>query len=469
MKMTKIVCTIGPKSEGKEVLTSLIDNGMNVMRLNFSHGDYEEHGGRIRTAREIMAETNKHIAILLDTKGPEIRTGKLEDGKDVVLETGKEVIITVDYSFVGNKDKFAVSYQGIINDLKPGNIILLDDGLIALEVQGINETEIKCLIKNTGELGEHKGVNLPGVSVSLPALAEKDIEDLKFGCAQGVDFIAASFIRKAGDVAEVRSVLDANGGENIKIISKIESQEGLDNFDEILELSDGIMVARGDLGVEIPVEEVPFAKKMMIKKCNEEGKVVITATQMLDSMIRNPRPTRAEVGDVANAILDGTDAVMLSGESAKGKYPLETVKTMAAIADRTDRFKKYKDLVFDGDITITEAVSKGAVEAGNLLGAKAILVWTKSGRAARMVRKYGPVVPIVALTDNEQTARQLSLTRGVTSFVDKNLDKTDEFFSRAMELVSTLPTIKNGDIVVLVTGISETGTTNTFKVGIVGE
>ena len=353
--------------------------------------------------------------------------------------------------------------------MKPGNIILLDDGLIALEVQAISGTEIKCLIKNTGELGEHKGVNLPGVSVSLPALAEKDIEDLKFGCEQGVDFIAASFIRKAGDVAEVRSVLDANGGENIKVISKIESQEGLDNFDEILELSDGIMVARGDLGVEIPVEEVPFAQKMMIKKCNEEGKVVITATQMLDSMIRNPRPTRAEVGDVANAILDGTDAVMLSGESAKGKYPLETVKTMTAIADRTDRFKKYKDLLFDGDITITEAVSKGAVEAGNLLGAKAILVWTKSGRAARMVRKYGPVVPIVALTDNEQTARQLSLTRGVTSFVDKNLDKTDEFFARAMELVVTLPTIKKGDIVVLVTGISETGTTNTFKVGIVGE
>ena len=469
MKMTKIVCTIGPKSESKEVLTSLIDNGMNVMRLNFSHGDYEEHGSRIKTAREIMAESNRHVAILLDTKGPEIRTGKLEGGKDVLLETGNEVIITVDYSFIGNKDKFSVSYPGIINDLKPGNTVLLDDGLIALEVQGVAGKEVKCLIKNTGELGEHKGVNLPGVSVSLPALAEKDIEDLKFGCAQNVDFIAASFIRKAGDVAEVRSVIDENGGENIKIISKIESQEGLDNFDEILELSDGIMVARGDLGVEIPVEEVPFAQKMMIKKCNEEGKVVITATQMLDSMIRNPRPTRAEVGDVANAILDGTDAVMLSGESAKGKYPLETVKTMTAIADRTDRFKKYKDLIFEGDITITEAVSKGAVEAGNLLGAKAILVWTKSGRAARMVRKYGPVVPIVALTDNEQTARQLSLTRGVTAFVDKNLDKTDEFFTRAMELVGKLHSIKKGDIVVLVTGISETGTTNTFKVGIVGE
>ena len=469
MKMTKIVCTIGPKSEGKEVLKSLIESGMNVMRLNFSHGDYEEHGTRIKTLREIMAETGHYVGILLDTKGPEIRTGKLENGQDVILETGKEVSITTDYSFIGNKDKFAVSYDGIVKDLKTGNIILLDDGLVALEVISINGNEIKCLIKNNGELGEHKGVNLPGVSVSLPALAEKDIEDLKFGCREGVDYIAASFIRKAGDVAEVRSVLDANGGENIKIISKIESQEGVDNFDEILELSDGIMIPRGDLGVEIPVEEVPFAQKMMIKKCNEEGKVVITATQMLDSMIRNPRPTRAEVGDVANAILDGTDAVMLSGESAKGKYPLETVKTMAAIADRTDRFKKYKDLIFDGDITITEAVSKGAVEAGNLLGAKAILVWTKSGRAARMVRKYGPIVPIIALTDNDQTARQLSLTRGVTAFVEKNLDKTDEFFTRAMELVGTLPKNRKGDIVVLVTGISETGTTNTFKVGIVGE
>ena len=469
MKMTKIVCTIGPKSESKEVLKSLIESGMNVMRLNFSHGDYAEHGMRIKTVKEIMQETGTHVGILLDTKGPEIRTGKLENGQDVILETGKEIAITTDYSFVGNKDKFAVSYDGIVKDLKPGNIVLLDDGLVALEVVSVNGNEIKCLIKNNGELGEHKGVNLPGVSVSLPALAEKDIEDLKFGCREGVDYIAASFIRKAGDVAEVRSVLDANGGENIKIISKIESQEGLDNFDEILELSDGIMVARGDLGVEIPVEEVPFAQKMMIKKCNEEGKVVITATQMLDSMIRNPRPTRAEVGDVANAILDGTDAVMLSGESAKGKYPLETVKTMTAIADRTDRFKKYKDLIFEGDITITEAVSKGAVEAGNLLGAKAILVWTKSGRAARMVRKYGPVVPIVALTDNEQTARQLSLTRGVTAFVDKNLDKTDEFFTRAMELVGKLHSIKKGEIVVLVTGISETGTTNTFKVGIVGE
>ena len=285
-----------------------------------------------------------------------------------------------------------------------------------------------------------------------------------------MDFVAASFIRKASDVATVRKVLDENGGENIKIISKIESQEGVDNFDEILELSDGIMVARGDLGVEIPVEEVPFAQKMMIRQCNEIGKVVITATQMLDSMIRNPRPTRAEAGDVANAILDGTDAVMLSGESAKGKYVVEAVQTMATIAKRTDSFKKHKPLKgLIGDITVTEAVSKGAVEAAQLLEAKLIISWTKSGRAPRMIRKYNPDAPILALTDNEQTARQLLMTRGVFSYVAKGLDKTDEFFSKAMEIAATQPGIKKGDLVVLVTGISETGTTNTFKVARVGE
>ena len=470
MKMTKMVCTIGPKSEPREIMEKLIDNGMNVMRLNFSHGDYEEHGGRIKTAKAIAAETGKLIAILLDTKGPEIRTGELQNDQDVLLEAGKEVIVTTDFSVIGTKDKFAVSYPEIVNDLKPGNTILLDDGLIGLEVLEINGKEVKCLIKNTGELGGKKGVNLPGVSVSLPALSPKDIEDLKFGCREGVDFVAASFIRKASDVATVRKVLDENGGENIKIISKIESQEGLDNFDEILELSDGIMVARGDLGVEIPVEEVPFAQKMMIRKCNEIGKIVITATQMLDSMIRNPRPTRAEAGDVANAILDGTDAVMLSGESAKGKYVVEAVQTMATIAKRTDEFKKHKPLKgFIGDVTVTEAVSKGAVEAAQLLGAKLIISWTKTGRAPRMIRKYNPDAPILALTDNEQTARQLLITRGVFSHVAKGLDKTDEFFTKAMEIAAKQPGIKKGDLVVLVTGISETGTTNTFKVARIGE
>ena len=453
------------------MLTKLVESGMNVMRLNFSHGDFEEHGTRIKRIREVMEKTGKNIGILLDTKGPEIRTGKLEGGKDILLEAGNKITITTDYSYVGNKDKISVSYPGIVNDLKPGNVVLLDDGLVGLEVDSIKGNEIVCTIRNTGELGETKGVNLPGVSVGLPALAEKDIADLKFGCEQGVDFVAASFIRKASDVAEVRKVLDENGGANIKIIPKIENQEGVDNFDEILELSDGIMVARGDLGVEIPAEEVPFVQKMMIRKCNAAGKPVITATQMLDSMIRNPRPTRAEAGDVANAILDGTDAVMLSGESAKGKYPVEAVQMMASISKRTDEFKKFKNPIVPktGTVTVTEAISIGAVESTQIFDAKLIICWTKSGRAARMLRKYGPTVPIIALTDSEQTARQLSLVRGVRAYVEKNLDKTDDFFERAKEVAAKHEEVQRGELVVLVTGISETGTTNTFKVERIGE
>ena len=471
IKMTKVVCTIGPKTESVEMLTKLVESGMNVMRLNFSHGDFEEHGTRIKRIREVMEKTGKNIGILLDTKGPEIRTGKLEGGKDILLEAGNTIKITTDYSHVGNKDKISVSYPGIVDDLKPGNTVLLDDGLVGLEVTEIKGNEIICKVINTGELGETKGVNLPGVSVGLPALSEKDIADLKFGCEQGVDFVAASFIRKASDVAEVRKVLDENGGANIKIIPKIENQEGVDNFDEILELSDGIMVARGDLGVEIPAEEVPFVQKMMIRKCNAAGKPVITATQMLDSMIRNPRPTRAEAGDVANAILDGTDAVMLSGESAKGKYPVEAVQMMASISKRTDEFKKFKNPIVPktGTVTVTEAISIGAVESTQILDAKLIICWTKSGRAARMLRKYGPTVPIIALTDSEQTARQLALVRGVRAYVEKNLDKTDDFFKKAKEVASKHEEVKRGELVVLVTGISETGTTNTFKVARIGE
>ena len=466
IKMTKVVCTIGPKSESKEMLTKLVESGMNVMRLNFSHGDFEEHGGRIKNIREVMKETGKYVAIMLDTKGPEIRTGKLVNDKDVLLKAGNKIVITTDYSFVGNADKISVSYPGITKDLKAGNTILLDDGLIGLTVDKIEGDEIFCTINNTGELGGTKGVNLPGVSVGLPALAEKDIADLKFGCEQGVDYIAASFIRKASDVAEVRKVLDENGGHNIKIMSKIENQEGIDNFDEILELSDAIMVARGDLGVEVPAEEVPFMQKMMIRKCNAAGKPVVTATQMLDSMIRNPRPTRAEAGDVANAILDGTDGVMLSGESAKGKYPAEAVKMMATISARTDEFKKFKHIEKpEGEVTVTEAISMGAVETSQLLNAKLIVCWTKTGRAARMIRKYGPTAPILALTDNDQTARQLAFVRGVRAYVATDLDKADDFFKKALEVAAQHESdVKAGDLVVLVTGISETGTTNTFKV-----
>ena len=473
IKMTKVVCTIGPKSEKKEVLKELVLSGMNVMRLNFSHGDHEEHGARIKTIREISKETGKHVAILLDTKGPEIRTGSHAEG-DVKYDfvEGQDFIVTTDYSFKGTPEKISVSYPGMTKDLKPGDTILVDDGLIGLEVKEIKGEEIFCKVKNSGALGQKKGVNLPGVSVSLPALAEKDKADLKFGCEVGVDYIAASFIRKASDVAEVRRVLDDNGGENIKIISKIENQEGIDNFDEILELSDGIMVARGDLGVEVPVEEVPFMQKMMIRKCNAVGKPVITATQMLDSMQKNPRPTRAEAGDVANAILDGTDAVMLSGESANGKYPVEAVKTMAKISAKTDEYGVSK-IYYTHEVTITEAISKGAVEAAENLGAKLIVCWTKTGRAAKMIRKYNPSMPIIALTDSDVTARQLALVRGVRAIVANDLDNSEHFFNKALEVAASNASttadeaytgFKKGDLVVLVTGVSETGTTNTFKV-----
>ena len=473
IKMTKVVCTIGPKSEKKEVLKELVLSGMNVMRLNFSHGDHEEHGARIKTIREISKETGKHVAILLDTKGPEIRTGSHAEG-DVKydLVEGQDFIVTTDYSFKGTPEKISVSYPGMTKDLKPGDTILVDDGLIGLEVKEIKGEEIFCKVKNSGALGQKKGVNLPGVSVSLPALAEKDKADLKFGCEVGVDYIAASFIRKASDVAEVRRVLDDNGGEHIKIISKIENQEGIDNFDEILELSDGIMVARGDLGVEVPVEEVPFMQKMMIRKCNAVGKPVITATQMLDSMQKNPRPTRAEAGDVANAILDGTDAVMLSGESANGKYPVEAVRTMATISAKTDEYGVPK-IFYTHDVTITEAISKGAVEAAENLGAKLIVCWTKTGRAAKMIRKYNPSMPIIALTDSDVTARQLALVRGVRAIVANDLDNPEHFFNKALEVAASNASttddeaytgFKKGDLVVLVTGVSETGTTNTFKV-----
>jgi len=390
MRKTKIVCTIGPASESKEMLGKLSEAGMNVMRLNFSHGDFDEHGGRIANVREVAKEQGKKIAVLLDTKGPEIRTMQLADG-DVMLNAGQVFTLTTDQTVVGDETKVAVTYDNFAKDLNVGNTILLDDGLIELEVTEISGNEVITKVLNTGELGNKKGVNLPGISVNLPALSEKDKGDLVWGCGQQVDFVAASFIRKASDVTEIRELLTANGGENIHIISKIENQEGVDNFDAILEASDGIMVARGDLGVEIPVEEVIFAQKMMIKKCNAARKPVITATQMLDSMIKNPRPTRAEAGDVTNAILDGTDAVMLSGESAKGKYPSETVGIMATICERTDnamkQSKKADVADEEGELRVTESICKAAVSTAAHLNSELIIVSTTFGKSVKSVRK----------------------------------------------------------------------------------
>lgn len=369
---------------------------------------------------------------------------------------------------IGNQNKVAVTYEGFPKDLKVGDIVLVDDGLLSMRVTKISGNEVECIAENSGDLGENKGINLPNVKVNLPALAEKDIQDLKFGCEQGVDFIAASFIRKADDVKAVRKVLEENGGAGIQIISKIENQEGLDNFEEILEASDGIMVARGDLGVEIPVEEVPFAQKMMIQRCNAVGKVVITATQMLDSMIKNPRPTRAEANDVANAIIDGTDAVMLSGETAKGKYPLEAVTVMKRIAEKTDPLiLPVEDAhLEEEEITVTTAVAKGTADVAEMIGAKVIVVATASGRAARDMRRYFPSADILAITNNEKTANQLVLTRGVTSYVDGTATSLDEFYALAEKAVRELGLATAGDVIIATCGeqVYINGTTNSVKV-----
>ena len=467
MKKTKIVCTIGPKTESEEMLTNLLEAGMNVMRLNFSHGDYAEHGQRIANLRSVVKKMGHQAAILLDTKGPEIRTMKLEGGKDVALTAGQTFTFTTDQSVIGNAERVAVTYEGFAADLKVGNTILVDDGLIGMEVLEITENTVVCKVRNNGELGENKGVNLPGVSIQLPALAEKDKRDLIFGCEQGVDFIAASFIRKRSDVLEIREHLKAHGGEHIQIISKIENQEGLNNFDEILEASDGIMVARGDLGVEIPVEEVIFAQKMMIKKCNDARKVVITATQMLDSMIKNPRPTRAEAGDVANAILDGTDAVMLSGESAKGKYPLEAVTIMATICERTDRVmgSRIEPRNTNRRMRITEAVCRGAVETAENLDAPLIVVATEGGKSAKSIRKYFPHATILALTTNKLTSRQLLLNKGVITSLVSEIASTDDFYHLGKEAALASGYAQKGDVVVMVSGaLVPSGTTNTASV-----
>jgi pyruvate kinase len=454
MRKTKIVCTIGPASESKEMLTKLAEAGMNVMRLNFSHGDHDEHGMRINTMREVCAETGKKVAILLDTKGPEIRTMSLADG-DIMLEAGQTFTLTTDQSVVGDKNRVAVTYEDFAKDLSVGNTVLLDDGLIQMAVTEINGNEVVCRVENTGELGNKKGVNLPGVNVKLPALSEKDKADIIWGAQQGVDFIAASFIRKASDVEEIRELLKANGGESTHIISKIENQEGVDNFDSILAASDGIMVARGDLGVEIPVEEVIFAQKTMIQKCILARKPVITATQMLDSMIKNPRPTRAEAGDVANAILDGTDAVMLSGESAKGKYPAETVAIMAQICKRTDDVMKQIDRplpIESGTLRVTESVCKSAVTTVQDLGAQLIVVGTKHGKSVKAVRKYFPKAPILAMTSNKKTSQQLCLTRGVTTSVVEDFEHTDDINEKAKEKALQYGLAKPGDMIVVVAG-----------------
>ncbi|CEN32218.1 Pyruvate kinase I [Candidatus Westeberhardia cardiocondylae] len=455
MKKTKIVCTIGPKTESKEMLFSLLQAGMDVIRLNFSHGNYEEHGKRIENLRDVLKKSNKQAAIILDTKGPEIRTMKLKDGHDVSLYAGQIFTFTTNQNFIGNNKCVAVTYSDFAKDLNIGSVILVDDGLLSMVVIRIKDDSVVCKVCNSADLGENKGVNLPGVSVSFPTLSYKDKCDLIFACKKKLDFVAVSFVRKKSDVLEVRKHLKQHGGKNIQIISKIENQEGIDNFDEILEFSDGIMIARGDLGVEIPAEEVIFVQKMIIKKCNFSKKVVITATQMLDSMIKNPRPTCAEVGDVVNAIIDGTDAVMLSGETAKGKYPLEAVNIMATICDRTDRVvlnDKIKDFYSNLPLKITEAVCRGAVETANNLKSPLIIVATARGRSARAIRKYFPKSDILAITTNEITSRQLLLSKGIYCSLVHKIESNDDFYKIGKIIAIERNLAKKHDIVVMVSG-----------------
>ncbi|MDI3529307.1 MAG: pyruvate kinase [Thermoanaerobacter sp.] len=472
MRRTKIVCTIGPASEDYNILRKLIEKGMNVARLNFSHGDFEEHGARIDNIKKIREELGLPVAILLDTKGPEIRTGKFKNGR-VELKEGQTFVITT-RDVLGDETICSVSYKGLPQDVERGSCILIDDGLISLKVTDVKGEDIVCIVENSGPVKDHKGVNVPGVKLNLPALTQKDVDDIEFGIKKGIDIIAASFVRKAADVLAIRRLLEENKAEHILIIAKIENREGVENIDEIIKVSDGIMVARGDLGVEIPLEEIPIVQKMIIQKCNKAGKPVITATQMLDSMMRNPRPTRAEVTDVANAILDGTDAIMLSGETAQGKYPIEAFETMAKIAEKTEAYVGYRDIIdrnIDTNVSITNAISHATCTTARDIGAAAIITCTKSGYTARMVSRYRPQAPIIATTPSESVARKLSIVWGVYPLITEEVSTTDEMIDVAIQSALTAGLIRNGDIVVISAGIpvAMTGTTNMLKVHIVGD
>ncbi|MDQ0285959.1 pyruvate kinase [Desulfofundulus luciae] len=472
MRRTKIICTIGPACEQVETLMEMMRAGMNIARLNFSHGTHEEHARRIANIREAAGRVGKNIAILLDTKGPEIRLGYLEK-EPVVLKAGQRVVLTTE-NIKGTAERLPITYAGLPRDVAPGNTILIADGLIELRVICSNGHEVECEVVHGGELTSQKGVNLPGVPVNLPAITEQDIRDIKFGIEQELDFIAASFIRKASDVLAIRRILEEHGAD-MDIIAKIESREGVENLDEIIKVADGIMVARGDLGVGLPVEEVPLIQKSIIEKCNLAGKPVITATQMLESMIHNPRPTRAEASDVANAILDGTDAIMLSGETAAGHYPVEAVKTMARIASRVERALPYGEILQRRGRalarTVTDAISHATCTTAQDLGAAAIITSTETGYTAKMVSKYRPRAPIIAVTPAARVLRKLALVWGVQPLLVGRTRDTDSMIASAIEASLAADLIKPGDLVVITAGVpvGVHGTTNLLKVHTVGD
>lgn len=459
MRKTKIVCTIGPATESKEMLKKMMLAGMNVARINFSHGGYEENKEKIENVKRVREELNLPVALMLDTKGPEIRTGVLETGNEKVCINEGDTFTFINDEIIGNETKTSISYKDLYKDVKVGSKILVDDGAVEFEIKEIVGKDIVCKALNTAKLGSRKTVNVPGLKLNLPALSEKDITDITNGIKADFDYIAASFVRRASDVQEIKDLLKANGGENIKIISKIESQEGIDNFEEILKISDGIMVARGDMGVEIPMEQVPIVQKQFIKRCTEEGKPVITATQMLESMVSNPRATRAEVSDVANAIFDVTGAIMLSGESAMGKYPTECVNTMCKIAKSVEPNINYWKRIIrreedrssvNYEFNLCHSISNTARD----MKAGAIFAYTQTGDTPRMVASFLPECPIYAVTTNQKTYEQLSLVWNVIPILIKDKEKPNDVIEAGIEKAKEQGYVQTGDIVVIAGGAS---------------
>ena len=473
MRKTKIICTLGPAVDDEATIRALIAAGMDAARFNFSHGTHESHRAQLLKLKHARDEMGVPVAAILDTKGPEIRVKAFESGA-VTLEKGSDFILTTD-DVPGDAARVSVTYENLHREVAPGCRILVDDGLIELSVREIRGHDIVCTVDNGGPLSSNKSINIPGVHILLPSLTEKDKEDLKFAVENDFEFIAASFVRKASDVEDIRACLHQYGGDNIRIISKIENREGVENLDAIIAASDGIMVARGDLGVEIPAHEVPILQKKMIKATIRQGIPVITATQMLDSMIRNPRPTRAEVSDVANAVFDGTSCVMLSGETASGKYPVEALATMVDTVvaaeeaiDYWGRFREHEML--PGQTSITDAITHTCCLTAMDLRAQAILAPTQSGYTARVISRYRPQCPIVAICQSEKARRQLAISWGVHSFLTGFVDSTDRLFSMSVDVARKEGVVKPGETVVITAGvpIGESGTTNLVKAQVVG-
>ncbi len=467
IRKTKIICTLGPSTDKEGVLRQLIEAGMDVARFNFSHGSHEEQLGRLEKLREIREELNVPVAALMDTKGPEIRLKEFEKGK-VWLEVGQDFVLTT-REVVGDEHQVSITYRDLPKDVKKGDHILIDDGLIEMQVQNVTDTDITCKVMNGGPVSNKKGVNVPNVELSMPYVSSKDYKDIIFAVKENFDFIAASFVRSAADVEELRGILKDHGGDHIQIIAKIENNQGIANVDEIIRVSDGIMVARGDMGVEIPLEDVPVIQKQIIKKVYNAGKIVITATQMLDSMMSHPRPTRAEATDVANAIYDGTSGIMLSGETAAGDYPVEAVSVMAKIALRTESDIHYlmrlRNRKLEGKTNITDAISHSACLMAGDLEAAAIVTVSKSGRTAHMISKYRPPCPIIGGCLSKSVWRQLNMCWGITPLLIDEKDNSEELFDHALARAREEGMVEEGDTVVLTAGVPVgiAGTTNLLK------